>query len=161
MSDRFSPSHDTMSTSQIPTPHPLSQCSCSPPQTDDEEAKSTVDVSINTFVSSQSKSLTPSHAQFRSGATTESGLFPKVPTPEGAQRPPVEPNDEMKSTSEVKHDQRSDESLRTPNVYINGLPPHFPDESLYLMTRDFGHVLSVRTFTRCVGEKMSGYGFVL
>lgn len=51
--------------------------------------------------------------------------------------------------------------LRTPNVYINGLPPHFSDESLYAMTRDFGHVLSVRTFTRCVGEKMSGYGFVL
>lgn len=56
---------------------------------------------------------------------------------------------------------QSSSTLRTPNVYINGLPPHFPDESLYAMTRDFGHVLSVRTFTRCVGDKMSGYGFVL
>lgn len=49
----------------------------------------------------------------------------------------------------------------TPNVYINGLPPHFPDESLYLMTREFGTVRSVRTFTRHVGERLSGYGFVL
>lgn len=57
--------------------------------------------------------------------------------------------------------QDSNGAVGTPNVYINGLPPHFSDESLYAMTRDFGHVLSVRTFTRCVGEKMSGYGFVL
>ena len=53
------------------------------------------------------------------------------------------------------------EIVKTPNVYINGLHPHFPDESLLEMTREFGNVLSVRTFTRCVGDKMSGYGFVL
>lgn len=61
----------------------------------------------------------------------------------------------------LPNNQDTSDVIRTPNVYINGLPPHFPDESLYLMTREFGHVLSVRTFTRCVGEKMSGYGFVL
>lgn len=49
----------------------------------------------------------------------------------------------------------------TPNVYINGLPPHFPDESLYLMTEEFGKIVSVRTFTRQVGDRLSGYGFVL
>lgn len=64
-------------------------------------------------------------------------------------------------TDVQKPAQDSNGALGTPNVYINGLPPHFSDESLYAMTRDFGHVLSVRTFTRCVGEKMSGYGFVL
>lgn len=49
----------------------------------------------------------------------------------------------------------------TPNVYINGLPPHFPDDQLLRMTCEFGTVLSVRTFTRHVGERLSGYGFVL
>ena len=63
--------------------------------------------------------------------------------------------------AESMDDHNDDSHLKTPNIYINGLPPNFPDESLYLMCRDFGQVLSVRTFTRCVGEKMSGYGFVL
>ncbi|KAI0674471.1 hypothetical protein C8Q78DRAFT_1143544 [Trametes maxima] len=48
-----------------------------------------------------------------------------------------------------------------PNVYINGLPPNFPEEDLLAMTRPFGNVLSVRTFTRHVSDKPSGYGFVL
>ncbi|KAI0041858.1 hypothetical protein FA95DRAFT_647903 [Auriscalpium vulgare] len=52
-------------------------------------------------------------------------------------------------------------SLRTPNVYINGLPPNFPEEQLYAMTKDFGGVISVRTFTRHVSDRPSGYGFVL
>ncbi|RPD65681.1 hypothetical protein L226DRAFT_520014 [Lentinus tigrinus ALCF2SS1-7] len=50
---------------------------------------------------------------------------------------------------------------RPPNVYINGLPPNFPEEDLLAMTRPFGPVLSVRTFTRHVSDKPSGYGFVL
>ncbi|KAK7683128.1 hypothetical protein QCA50_013801 [Cerrena zonata] len=50
---------------------------------------------------------------------------------------------------------------RTPNVYINGLPPNFPEDHLYAMTKDFGEVISVRTFTRHVSDKPSGYGFVL
>ncbi|KAL4242750.1 hypothetical protein ABKN59_011666 [Abortiporus biennis] len=54
-----------------------------------------------------------------------------------------------------------DPSMHTPNVYINGLPPNFPEESLYAMTSPFGEVISVRTFTRHVSDKPSGYGFVL
>ncbi|KAH9063249.1 hypothetical protein EDB87DRAFT_227660 [Lactarius vividus] len=48
-----------------------------------------------------------------------------------------------------------------PNVYINGLPPNFPEEQLYALTKDFGGVVSVRTFTRHVSDRPSGYGFVL
>jgi len=68
-----------------------------------------------------------------------------------------------------------------PNVYINGLPPNFPEEQLYALTKDFGGVVSVRTFTRHVSDRpsyvifyswlfafihqvlleFSGYGFVL
>lgn len=50
---------------------------------------------------------------------------------------------------------------KTPNVYINGLPPHFPEDQLFALTRPFGSVRSVRSFTRHVGERESGYGFVL
>ena len=44
-------------------------------------------------------------------------------------------------------------STGPPNVYINGLPPNFPEEQLYNMTKEFGTVLSVRTFTRHVSER--------
>ncbi|KAM6492239.1 hypothetical protein JOM56_011963 [Amanita muscaria] len=50
---------------------------------------------------------------------------------------------------------------KTPNVYINGLPPHFPEEQLYALAAPFGPVRSVRTFTRHVKDSESGYGFVL
>ncbi|KAK7436048.1 hypothetical protein VKT23_019351 [Stygiomarasmius scandens] len=50
---------------------------------------------------------------------------------------------------------------KTPNVYINGLPPHFPEDQLFELAAPFGEVKSVRSFTRHVGEKKSGYGFVL
>ena len=45
--------------------------------------------------------------------------------------------------------------LRVPNVYINGLPPNFPEEQLYALTKDFGPVVSVRTFTRHVSDRPS------
>ncbi len=54
-----------------------------------------------------------------------------------------------------------DSSHKTPNVYINGLPPHFPEEQLYALAAPFGAIRSVRTFTRHVKESESGYGFVL
>ena len=73
----------------------------------------------------------------------------------------LEPSLSAKTLHDAIDDHKEDELVKTPNIYINGLPPNFPDESLYLMCRDYGRVLSVRTFTRCVGEKMSGYGFVL
>lgn len=44
---------------------------------------------------------------------------------------------------------------KTPNVYINGLPPNFLEEQLLEMTREFGTVVSVRTFTRHVSDKPS------
>lgn len=44
---------------------------------------------------------------------------------------------------------------RTPNVYINGLPPNYPESSLYTLTCPFGGVRSVRTFTRHVGGRAS------
>lgn len=45
--------------------------------------------------------------------------------------------------------------LKTPNVYVNGLPPNFPEEELLAMTKPFGEVISVRTFTRHVSDKPS------
>jgi RNA recognition motif. (a.k.a. RRM, RBD, or RNP domain) len=53
------------------------------------------------------------------------------------------------------------DSSKTPNVYINGLPPHFPEDQLYALAAPFGEVKSVRTFTRHVRDSESGYGFVL
>ncbi|KAJ2912828.1 hypothetical protein MD484_g7578, partial [Candolleomyces efflorescens] len=50
---------------------------------------------------------------------------------------------------------------KTPNVYINGLPPHFPEEQLHALAAPYGEVKSVRTFTRHVRDSESGYGFVL
>lgn len=50
---------------------------------------------------------------------------------------------------------------KTPNVYINGLPPHFREDQLHDLTAPFGEIRSVRTFTRHVRDSESGYGFVL
>ncbi|KAG8216591.1 hypothetical protein J3R82DRAFT_6776 [Butyriboletus roseoflavus] len=60
----------------------------------------------------------------------------------------------------------STESISTtsqlaPNVYINGLPPHCSEQDLFALARPFGDIKSVRTFTRHVSEKPTGYGFVL
>lgn len=84
---------------------------------------------------------------------------------------PDTPSQHLPSASRASH--------RTPNVYINGLPPHFPEQELFALTRPFGEVKSVRSFTRHVSEKPTyvlfchgtklkahvllnrGYGFVL
>lgn len=63
------------------------------------------------------------------------------------------PVNENKGLPEPEEAQSSDP--RPPNVYINGLPPNFPEEELLAMTRPFGNVLSVRTFTRHVSDKPS------
>ncbi|KAK0474541.1 hypothetical protein IW261DRAFT_1649370 [Armillaria novae-zelandiae] len=47
------------------------------------------------------------------------------------------------------------------NVYINGLPPNYPEDQLFNLGVRFGTVRSVRSFTRQVGDKESGYGFIL
>jgi hypothetical protein len=51
--------------------------------------------------------------------------------------------------------------VRTPNVYINGLAPHFPEDELFNLCTEFGPIRSVRTFTRHAKDTESGYGFVL
>ncbi|KAJ7115133.1 hypothetical protein C8R43DRAFT_902815, partial [Mycena crocata] len=53
------------------------------------------------------------------------------------------------------------EPEKTPNVYINGLPPNFPEDQLFNLASPFGEVRSVRSFTRHVGDAETGYGFVL
>lgn len=66
-----------------------------------------------------------------------------------------------KASDAPKQLSSSEDSHKTPNVYINGLPPHFPEEQLYALAAPFGEVKSVRTFTRHVRDSESGYGFVL
>ncbi|THH04357.1 hypothetical protein EW145_g5589 [Phellinidium pouzarii] len=161
---RPSTSSSTTNTSQNSTPHPLIQMSSSPLYSaDSSNVKLSNSISASsTSYHSYSKSPSPSRSQPRNGAYIESHLSSETSSP-------IRPDDsaafefvqEPHPGQQTISDQDADDNSRTPNVYINGLPPHFPDESLYVMTRDFGHVLSVRTFTRCVGEKMSGYGFVL
>ena len=62
----------------------------------------------------------------------------------------------------TSHSQSASETDEpTPNVYINGLPPNFPESDLWALAAPFGEVRSVRGFTRWVGGRASGYGFVL
>ncbi|KAA1473141.1 hypothetical protein DENSPDRAFT_224517 [Dentipellis sp. KUC8613] len=85
-----------------------------------------------------------------------------VPDPAPASIHPgvaIEPQP-LQTAAMVQEDEATG-SFKTPNVYINGLPPNFPEENLFEMTKDFGPVVSVRTFTRHVSERPSGYGFVL
>ncbi|KAJ7245645.1 hypothetical protein B0H12DRAFT_1325282 [Mycena haematopus] len=55
----------------------------------------------------------------------------------------------------------TDEANKTPNVYINGLPPHFHEDQLRAIAAPFGEIISVRCFTRNSTKSPSGYGFVL
>lgn len=70
------------------------------------------------------------------------------------------------SVTVLQHDPSTTKALphdpsATPNVYINGLPPHLPESQLLALAAPFGVVRSVRTFTRHVRDCESGYGFVL
>ncbi|KAH8115921.1 hypothetical protein DFH11DRAFT_1246151 [Phellopilus nigrolimitatus] len=150
------------SASHTSTPHPQTRATHSPSHTAETESKSRISTSeASTFSHQFSNSSSPSRAQPRNDVSVENRLTHENVSPIVLDVSAPVPIQDSHSVPEAAPMQESDENSRTPNVYINGLPPHFPDESLYLMTRDFGHVLSVRTFTRCVGEKMSGYGFVL
>jgi len=60
---------------------------------------------------------------------------------ESTTSPPISDSDQPKSTPPA------------PNIYINGLPPHFSEQELFALARQFGQVKSVRTFTRHVSEK--------
>ena len=68
---------------------------------------------------------------------------------------------QLTTSASVTSNVSMDAQGRTPNVYINGLPPHFPEDQLLAMATPFGEVRSVRTFTRHVRDSESGYGFVL
>lgn len=74
-----------------------------------------------------------------------------APSPSLVSNPSIQ-SPTLTATSISSH---SSSELRTPNVYINGLPPNFPEDKLLEMTAPFGEVLSVRTFTRHVSEKPS------
>lgn len=84
---------------------------------------------------------------------------PPATLPDSIPRVQVDPEPPCVQTATVTKADPSE--LRVPNVYINGLPPNFPEEQLYALTKDFGGVVSVRTFTRHVSDRPSGYGFVL
>ncbi|KAI0684498.1 hypothetical protein BC835DRAFT_1422247 [Cytidiella melzeri] len=98
-------------------------------------------------------SSNPSMASFPSlSSLTSSSLSSLTSTPSLGSHPSPSIGSDSGSVTD---------GLKTPNVYINGLPPNFPEEELLAMTKPFGEVISVRTFTRHVSDKPSGYGFVL
>lgn len=59
------------------------------------------------------------------------------------------------SMSEAQRSPAPTDEFKTCNVYINGLPPNFPEDQLLAMTQEFGEVVSVRTFTRHVSDRPS------
>lgn len=73
--------------------------------------------------------------------------------------PTVQPDPEAPGVPAATKADSSEQ--RVPNVYINGLPPNFPEEQLYALTKDFGGVVSVRTFTRHVSDRPSYVPFNL
>ncbi|KAL0573021.1 hypothetical protein V5O48_008931, partial [Marasmius crinis-equi] len=89
---------------------------------------------------SGSSTLNPRAAEHIPGSNVASGLAPSEST---------------------LSDGFSSDQNKTSNVYINGLPPHYPEDQLFELAAPFGEIRSVRSFTRHVGEKESGYGFVL
>ncbi|TFK25355.1 hypothetical protein FA15DRAFT_693841 [Coprinopsis marcescibilis] len=118
--------------------------------------------------------LIPNHQQYGTITVSNSVIsFPnsssQPPTPlsAGSVMPsvtsPLAQDESGKTSSSSSSSGRGVDSQngKTPNVYINGLPPHFPEDQLYALCAPFGEVKSVRTFTRHVRDSESGYGFVL
>lgn len=97
-----------------------------------------VSPSMTTASSLSSLSTLPSHASMNS--LTSSSSLSSISS---------------RSSTTSSTASNSSSSLKTPNVYINGLPPNFPEEQLLEMTKPYGEVISVRTFTRHVSEKPS------
>lgn len=64
-------------------------------------------------------------------------------------------SDTVLNEASMQPDLHQDQDHRTPNVYINGLPPQCPESALYTLTCAFGEVRSVRTFTRHVCGRAS------
>ncbi|KAG7448383.1 uncharacterized protein BT62DRAFT_703275 [Guyanagaster necrorhizus] len=118
-----------------------------------------------------SPSALPSSPEVLPGAPSKKAIYIPLPDIEIHQ---AAPSSYMNSTTvtgsgsvpvpldqNVNRDDLYQDSNKTPNVYINGLPPNYPEDQLFELAAPFGPVRSVRSFTRHVGEKESGYGFVL
>ncbi|KAI9065627.1 hypothetical protein FKP32DRAFT_1590416 [Trametes sanguinea] len=88
-------------------------------------------------------------------ASSRTGLPEQLPPPfvPAATRP--RRDEEVVVTAVAPPESPNDSEPKPPNVYINGLPPNFPEEDLLAMCSPFGNVLSVRTFTRHVSDKPS------
>ncbi|KAF8193207.1 hypothetical protein K438DRAFT_1969697 [Mycena galopus ATCC 62051] len=82
----------------------------------------------------------------------------RAPSPLPAPAPAVHEPQTQTAHAQTQPQPHTD---KTPNVYINGLPPNFPEDQLFALASPFGAVRSVRSFTRHVGDAETGYGFVL
>ena len=109
----------------------------------------------------------PSDFEITSSSTTSSGFDVSSSTSTAATTPALGSavtglcDSNAKSVDVTGGTLSLSDSNKTPNVYINGLPPHFPEDQLFALASPFGEIRSVRTFTRHVRDSESGYGFVL
>ena len=109
----------------------------------------------------------PSDFEITSSSTTSSGFDVSSSTSTAATTPALGSSvtglcdSNAKSVDVAGVTLSLSDSNKTPNVYINGLPPHFPEDQLFALASPFGEIRSVRTFTRHVRDSESGYGFVL
>ena len=109
----------------------------------------------------------PSDFEITSSSTTSSGFDVSSSTSTAATTPALGSaviglrDSNAKSVDDSGGTLSLSDSNKTPNVYINGLPPHFPEDQLFALASPFGEIRSVRTFTRHVRDSESGYGFVL
>ena len=111
----------------------------------------------------------PSDFEITSSSTTSSGFDVSSSTSTAATTPALGSavtglcvsDPDTKSVDVTDGTLSLSDSNKTPNVYINGLPPHFPEDQLFALASPFGEIRSVRTFTRHVRDSESGYGFVL
>jgi hypothetical protein len=128
-------SHPRSSPRSVPSSSPL-QPPISPPR--------------SSGVSTTATQLTSSGSPVAS--LTEAAAPPTPPATLSHSLPGVQVEPEPCGAAVTKADSSE---LRVPNVYINGLPPNFPEEQLYALTKDFGPIVSVRTFTRHVSDRPS------
>ena len=132
----------------IPVSHPRSSprslpSSCSPQPPISPPRPSGVTATTTQPISSSSPVARP----------PEAAAPPTPPATLSHSAPRVQVDPEPPCISAVTEAEPSES--RIPNVYINGLPPNFPEEQLYALTKDFGGVISVRTFTRHVSDRPS------
>jgi hypothetical protein len=86
---------------------------------------------------------------------------PKKPAPLQPITASQASHDAEKAEANVTARSMPSNSNKAPNIHINDVPPHFPEEQLYVLAAPYGSIRSVRTFTRHVKESESGYGIVL